>query len=160
MATLATLIEWISSAAGVREAAETDVRHAVDEEFQIRALPNEDIYFYVRSIDNSRVMPQAVPRATRAAWKSIAASLAVVGAMFLLLLPIALNVNAGYQLSALERTHEALMNEQALLDRQEAALVSPERLAELARMQALVDPAPEELVPLAPAEQVWAKKQQ
>ena len=159
MATLATLIEWISTAAGVREAAETDVRQAVDEEFQIRALPNEDIFFWVRPIDNSRVMPQAVPRATRAAWKSIAVSMAVVGALFVLLLPIALNVNAGYRLSALEQTREALLNEQALLERQESALVSPERLADLAEIQALVDPAPEELVPLAPAEEAWAKKQ-
>ena len=160
MATLATLIDWISSAAGVRDVADAEARHAIDEEFQVRGLPNEDIYFWVRPIDNSRVMAQAAPRATRAAWKSIAVSLAVVGALFVLLLPFALNVNVGYRLSSLAQARDTLLNDQALLERAEAALVSPERLAELAAIQALVDPAPEELVPLPPAEEAWARRQQ
>lgn len=158
MASLATLIEWITATAGVREA--TEAGHATaDEEYQIRAFPNEDIYFWTRPIDNSRVMPQAEPRATKAAWSSIAASLAFVAALFLLLLPVALNVSAGYRLHALEREAEALRNEQALLEQEEAELLSPARLAELAAMQTLVDPAPEELVPLPPsADGEWAKR--
>jgi len=157
---MATLIEWITSAAGVREAADGRVRSAGDDEFQVRPVPNEDIYFWVRSVDNSRVMPQAEPRATRAAWKSIAASLAFVGALFLLLLPVAWNVHAGYQIHALELERDKLQNEQALLEQQEAALLSPGRLSELAAMQALVDPGPEELAPLSTASDgTWAKRQ-
>lgn len=160
MASMATLIEWITSTAGVREAADTRARPAGEDEFQVRPLPNEHIFLWVRSVDNSKVMPQAEPRSTRAAWKSIAASLAFVGAFFLLLLPVALNVHAGYRLHALELEQERLRNERALLEQQEATLLSPERLAELAEMQALVDPAPEELAPLPPASDgTWAKRQ-
>lgn len=159
MASLATLIEWITATAGVRESAEAG-RAAADGEYQIRTWPNEDIYFWTRPIDNSRVMPQAVPHATRAAWKSIAASMAFVAALFLFLLPVALNVSAGYRIHALEREAESLRNEQALLEQEEAEMLSPARLAELAVMQTLVDPAPEELVPLQPStDGEWAKRQ-
>jgi len=157
---MATLIEWITSAAGVREVVDGHVRPAGDGEFQVRPLPNENIYLWVRSVDNSKVMPQAEPRATWAAWKSIAASMAFVGALFLLLLPVAWNVHAGYRIHALELERQKLQNEKALLEQEEAVLVSPARLAELAAMQALVDPAPEELTPLSPApESAWAKRQ-
>jgi len=160
MASMATLIEWITSTAGVREAADSGTRSAGDGEFQVRPLPNENIYLWVRSVDNSKVMPQAEPRATRAAWTSIAASLAFVGAFFVLLLPVALNVHAGYRIHALELEQEKLLNEQAQLEQDEATLLSPERLAELAEMQALVDPAPAELAPLPPASDgTWAKRQ-
>jgi hypothetical protein len=159
MATLENLIEWISTTTGIREAADAGARDASEEEFQVRALPNEDIFFYVRAIDNSRVMPQAEPRSTRAALKSIAASLACVTALILLLLPAAWNVHAGYQIHRLELEHAKLLNDAAVLEQQEAALVSPERLAELSQMQALVDPAPEELVPLPPStDGTWAKR--
>jgi len=160
MATLAGLIDWITATAGVRDAAGMAENRAADEEFQVRAVPNEDIYFRIRAIDNSRVMPQAVPRATRVAWKSIAVSLAFAVALFLLLMPVALNLSAGYRLSSLEKKADALRSERAFLEQQEATLVSPERLAELAAIQALVDPAPEEMVPLAPSdEDAWAKRQ-
>ena len=79
-------------------------------------------------------------------------SLAVVAGLFAVLLPVAYNVHAGYQIHALQLEQERLLNDSAVLEDQEAALVSPERLAELAAMQALVDPAPEELVPLQPAD--------
>jgi hypothetical protein len=157
---MATLIEWITTTAGVREAAGTGARPAGEDEFQVRPLPNENIFLWVRPVDNSKVMAQAEPRATRAAWKSIAASLAFVGAFFVLLLPVALNVHAGYRIHALKLEQQRLLNEQALLEQRTATLLSPERLAELAAMQELVDPAPEELAPLPPASDgTWARRQ-
>jgi len=104
-------------------------------------------------------MSQAEPRATREAWKSIAASMAFVGILFVLLLPVAWNVHAGYKIHALGLEQEKLQNEQALLEQQEAVLLSPARLAELAAMQKLVDPAPAELTPLPPSQDgAWAKR--
>ena len=74
MATLATLVDWITTATGVREAAGERELIRGNEDFRLRALPNEEIYFFVREVDNSRVIPIADQRATRVCWKVIGAS--------------------------------------------------------------------------------------
>ncbi len=152
MGTLTAIYGWIAETAGIRVADDAEVRQGAGDEYRVRPLPNEDIYLYVKAIDNSRVMAQVEPRATRAALKSIVASLAIVTGLFLILLPVALNVHAGYRYHALELERQQLDHQRALLEREEEALLSPERLAELAAEQALVDPAPEDRVPLRPAD--------
>ena len=149
MATLASLVEWITQADVA--VAGSEVRAQNGDEFQVRPLPNEDIYFWVRSIDNSRVMAQADPATTKACWKSIAACMLAVLLLVGVLLPAAYNLLAGYQFNALQVEKQKLLDDQALLDMQEAELLSPARLAELAQMQEFVDPAPEHMTPLAPA---------
>ena len=67
------------------------------------------------------------------------------------LLPVAYNLLAGYQINALNAERQALLDEQAILEQQESALLSPARLAVLAQTQEFVDPAPEHMVPLSPA---------
>ena len=151
MASLASLVEWITQADAVQAEAESAVRARADDDYKVRALPNEDIYFWVRSIDNSRVIAQADPTSTRACCKSIAASLLAVVLLVALLLPAAYNLLAGYQFNSLQIKQQKLLDEQALLDEQEAMLLNPARLAELAQMQEFVDPAPEHMAPLAPA---------
>jgi len=151
MATVSTLIQRIATAAGVRDEAEVIVRHDGGEDFELRALPNEEVYFQVRAVDNSRVMPQSDPRSTRAAIRYIgSAALAVI---FLLgvLLPVAYNVLAGYQLNALQQEQGMLLRERSELELHEAELLNPARLAQLAKIQELVDPAPATALPLGPA---------
>lgn len=150
MATLAALVDWITQVNGAREAAETALRGEADDEFQVRALPNEEIYFRIRPIDNSRVMAQADPSAAGACWKSIGASLLAVVLLVGVLLPAAYNLLAGYQVSTLQMEKQQLLEKRAVLEQQEAELLSPARLAELARIQQFVDPAPENMAPLPP----------
>ena len=45
-------------------------QHAADP-FRLRALPNEDVYFSVKRIDNSRILRQRDPRAARECWSAI-----------------------------------------------------------------------------------------
>lgn len=147
MATWATLIDWITGAraeAGV-------VSDAVAEDYRIRPLPNEHLYFWVRPIDNSRLKAQAAPEASRACWRSIFASLAAVAVLVAVLLPFAYSLLAGYQIRALEIELKKQLDERALLEREEAELLNPARLAALAEMQRYVDPEPGELIPLAPS---------
>lgn len=151
MATLATLVDWITTATGVREAAGERELIRGNEDFRLRALPNEEIYFFVREVDNSRVIPLADQRATRVCWKVIGASCLAVLLLIGVLAPLGYNLLAGYQINALEKEQQVLLRERTVLELKEAQLVSPKRLAELGRMQLLVDPAPETVVALAPA---------
>jgi cell division protein FtsL len=81
------------------------------------------------------------------------AAMSFAGALFvmILMLPDALGMMAGYQIHSLEREHERLAQECARLDLEEAALLSPQRLQELARDLQLVDPDPAHVVYLNPA---------
>jgi hypothetical protein len=112
----------------------------------VRAFANEDIYFFVKRIDNSRVVRQADPRAGGVCWKMIgsvgAAALLLIG----VLLPSAYGLLAGYQIQSLRSEARRLSGEQASLELQEAKLVSPARMEELARQQQFIDPEPEKVV--------------
>src|SRR5262245_59747795 len=63
----------------------------------LRAFANEDIYFFVKRIDNSRVVRQADPKAGGVCWRMIGsvgvAALLLIG----VLLPSAYGLLAGYQ---------------------------------------------------------------
>lgn len=150
MASLAALVDWITHASGSMEDAGSAVRIEADDDFKVRALPNEDIGLWIRPIDNSRVMTQADPRATEACWKSIGASLLAVSLLVGVLLPVAYNLLAGYQINTLNAERQVLLDERAILEQEESALLSPERLTVLAQTKDFVDPAPEHMVPLSP----------
>ncbi len=113
-------------------------------------LPNEDVFLYVKAIDNSRVARKADPAARRSCWKAI--GLSSLGALMVIgiLLPHAYGLLAGYQIQGLRQDQERLAALRAGLEVDEAALLSAERLAELAETQNLVDPPAERIVYLNP----------
>jgi len=112
----------------------------------VRVFANEDIYFFVKRIDNGRVVRQADPHAGGVCWKMIgsvgAAALLLIG----VLLPSAYGLLAGYQIQSLKAEARRLAGQQASLELQEAKLLSPERMEELARIQQFIDPAPQKVV--------------
>jgi hypothetical protein len=112
----------------------------------LRIFPGEDIYFFVKRIDNSRVVRQADPKAGGVCWKMIGS--VGVAAMLLIgvLLPSAYGLLAGYQLQSLKEEAKRLATQQASLELQEAQLLSPARMEELARMQQFIDPEPQKVV--------------
>ena len=141
MATLAT----VYSRFFVKESAHSAAPRA-SRAVQVRAFANEDIYFFVKRIDNSRLVRQTDPKAGGVCWKMIgsvgAAALLLIG----VLLPSAYGLLAGYQIQSLRGEAQRLASEQASLELQEARLVSPARMEELARQQQFVDPEPEKVV--------------
>jgi hypothetical protein len=62
------------------------------------------------------------------------------------LLPSAYGLLAGYQIQALRQEGQRLTNEQASLELEEAQLLSPARMEELARMQQFIDPPSQNVV--------------
>jgi len=62
------------------------------------------------------------------------------------LLPGAYGLLAGYQIQTLKQEANRLANERVSLELQEADLLSPARMEEMARAQQFVDPAPQKVV--------------
>ncbi len=113
---------------------------------RVPAFANDDIYFYVKRIDNSRVVRANDPVQRGTCWKLIGSAVAAAVLLVGVLLPSAYGLLAGYQVEALKKESQRLVTERASLEVQEAALISPARMEELARSQQFVDPAPQKVV--------------
>ncbi len=112
----------------------------------LRAFPNEDLYFFVKRIDNSRIVRQSDPQARRACWKMIG-SVGIAATLLIgVLLPSAYSLLAGYQIQSLKQEAARLDNERASLELQEAKLLSPARMEQLAKEQQFTDPEPQKVV--------------
>jgi cell division protein FtsL len=116
--------------------------------FQLRALPHEDVFFYCKKIDNTRLVREADPKSRGTCWHTIGAACLVVAALTGVLAPNLAHIMAGYKLEALRVEHRKLLDERRALELQEAALLSPERLQKLARDQNLVTPASGQVIRL------------
>ena len=142
MATLATVLDKLFEN-GVNKAA---TAASAGTRAWVRPFPNEDIFFYVKRIDNSRVVRAADPQARQDCWKLIGSVVAAAVLLIAVLLPGAYGLLAGYQIETLRQEANRLVNERASLELEEAKLLSPARMEELARMQQFVDPAPQKVV--------------
>ena len=150
MATLATIFNrFTSKKADVAIPAAAVNRPAADL-YRLRTIPNEDIFFFVKTIDNARVVREADPVAPQRCWTMIAACGTAAVMLIGLLLPGAYGLLAGYQIQSLREQQHRLVNQRANLELEEAKLVSPARLQELARIQEFIDPAPGHVVYLTP----------
>jgi hypothetical protein len=112
----------------------------------VRPFANEDIFFYVKRIDNSRVVRAADPQAREACWKLIGSVVAAAVLLIAVLLPGAYSLLAGFQIQTLRQEANRLANERVSLELKEADLLSPARMEEMARAQQFVDPAPQKVV--------------
>ena len=151
---MATLAAYFKRSDGVAvSASRTATARAESDPFRLRALPNDDIYFYSKRIDNSRIVRQADPAARGECWSMVgaAAVLLMLGAS--VIAPHVASVLAGYNVERLKLEHQALVDQKRELDVQEAALLSPERLNSLAKAQDLGSPKSEQVVHLDNAAQ-------
>jgi hypothetical protein len=146
MATLATIMDRFASP---RETSGDSSRARVldlGDPFEVPEFPNEDVYLYVKHIDNSRVLREADPAARKVCWRLIGSSFAFAMLVIGLLLPSLNGLMAGYRMEALRQERQRLELDRASLELAETRLLSPARLEELARTQRFVDPAPEAVV--------------
>jgi hypothetical protein len=150
MATLANIFNNFIGAGTIADAETAAASRELSDDFKLRALPNEDVYFFIKRIDNSRVVRQADPRARARSWSVVGGGCVATLLLIGFLLPSAYGLMAGYQLSQLEQENRKLVTERAHLEFEEARLVSAERLQELAAVQQFIDPAPERTVYLTP----------
>ena len=159
MATLATILDRFTSPRTIEQPAPRARFLEPEDPYAIPAFPNEDVYFYMKSIANANVVRVADPAARKACWRMIGYSFVLAMLVISLLLPTLYERMAGYRMESLRQEKERLELDRAALELQETKLESPARLEELARMQRFVDPAPESVVYLdMKSDAVLAKK--
>jgi hypothetical protein len=146
MATLANILDRFAAPKSFEQPApRARVLEEVDP-FEVPPFPNEDVYFYVKRIDNARVLRESDPAARKVCWRLIGTSFAVAVVVIGLLLPTLYGLIAGYRMEALRQERQRLDLDRASLELAEAKLLSPARLEELARIQQFIDPAPQKVV--------------
>ena len=116
--------------------------------FQLRALPHEDVYFYCKRIDNSRLVREADPQARGACWSTIGVAFAILALLTGVLAPSVANTVAGYRLEDLRAEERRLVDERRGLELQEAELLSPASLDRYAKERDLTAPSPNQVVRL------------
>lgn len=149
MATLAGFLDRLAASRIYDQAASPIRVREREDPFRIRAVANEDIYFFAKRIDNSQVVRQADPRAGGICWRLIGTGVSVAVMLVALSLPILLSMVEGYRLEALRQEKQRLLSDRAVLELGEARLLSPERLERLAVRQSFVDPDPQKIVYLS-----------
>jgi len=147
MASFATIVNRF---VGVGELA--DVRPAVwtrAEGCRLRPIANEDVYLFVKRVDNSAVVRAADPMARRARSRTVMTGLAAAMLVIAGLVPTAYNTMAGFNLQSLHQEQIKLKQQNALLDTEEAKLLSPAHLEKLAKSLKMSEPAPQQVQFLA-----------
>jgi hypothetical protein len=121
---------------------------AVRDPFQLRPLPHDDVFFYCKKIDNSRLVREADPQSRGACWTAIGAACVLLVLLTSAFAPAAMTTLAGYKLEALHAEERRLLEERRALDLEEAELLSPARLDQLAHQNNLVTPASNQVIHL------------
>ncbi len=151
MATLANIFNrFVEPGAAAASEPHARIVRASADAYRLRPLPNDDVYFFVKRIDNSHVVRKADPKARARSWKALGASCLAAAGLIATLLPSAYGLMASYQLHQLQQEHQRLVGEESRLELEEATLVSPERLQRLAKDEGFTDPTPDHTIYLTP----------
>jgi hypothetical protein len=146
MATLAAILDRLILP---RVAAQAPARvHETADDFMVRPLANENLYCFVKKIDNSGVVREADPRAGRACWKVIATGVVSTLMLLCLMLPSVLGLLSGYQLQSLRDERQKLQTAISAAELEESRLLSPEQLDKVAKARDYAAPAAGRMVVL------------
>jgi hypothetical protein len=144
MATLPAFLKRMGSPEGDAEEAQTATAAPARPErdpYQLRALPLDNVFFYCKRIDNSRLEREPDPKSRGACWSAIGAACLVVALITGVLAPSVANTLAGYRVESLRAEEQRLLDEKRTIELQEAELLRPDRLEKLAEGQNLVKPS-------------------
>jgi hypothetical protein len=139
----------MATAAAILQGAEAKDEGRVERaDSRLRALPLEDVFFYCKKIDNSRLVRETDPAARGTCWRAIGVASLVLVLLTGVLVPNFAGTVAGYRIETLRAEQSRLADERRTLELAEAELVSPQRLQILAEDHNLVKPAPGQVVHL------------
>jgi cell division protein FtsL len=116
--------------------------------YGLRVLPHEDILLFCKKIDNSRLVREPDVQAQGTCWSVIGAACVVLLIVTSASVPYVASTLAGYKLETLRTEERRLIDERRNLDLEEAELLSPQRLDQIARDKKLVPPATGQVVHL------------
>ena len=111
-----------------------------------RPLPMEDLCFFVKPIDNSRLVRVMDPHSKWELLKMLAGGLFVFGLALAYFAPYLWMLRTGYRIEELKRAHEVLVEQSRQLQVEEAELRNPQRIDVIARTRlGMRKPSPEQV---------------
>lgn len=128
----------------------TAIETAEDDPLALTGLPNDDVFFRCKPIDNSRLVRQPDTQ-VKGEWSAIAG--AFVAAFLIacvLIAPGVKSVMDSYRIQDLKREHNQLLNEERRLDVDEARMLNAASLDTLATKNNLVRPEKDQVIRLQP----------
>jgi hypothetical protein len=143
---MATLATFVNRFVGVRDLA--DAPPAIwtrTDSPRLRPIANEDVYLFVKRIDNSSVIRAADPVARRVRSRTVATGFLAAMLVIAGLVPAAYNTMAGFTLQSLQEEKVRLQQQKTQLQFAEAKLVNYERLEHLSKSLKMVDPDPQQV---------------
>lgn len=148
MTSLAGLYDWLVAGKAAGKAA---VRRREGQDYRLRALPREEIHFYVKEIDNTRLV-RLPDRRDTASSMALAGGVVLAAALIVLVLtPGGYSLLASRQMERLKTEREHLVNTLRELRVEEARLLSPVQMEQWAG-EKFVEPAASAVVFAPPSE--------
>ncbi len=123
------------------QAVSTNRARAERDPYALRDLPHETVYLYCKKIDNTRLVREADPKARGACWSAIGAAGVLAILLTTAFAPTVGTTIAGYKVEELRIQERQLLEDRRVLDVQQAELLSPAHLDQLARENNLVEPS-------------------
>ncbi len=146
---MATAVHWETGAdeslGSVRNDRARNTWRDRTEAYKLRSIPNEDVYFYSKRIDNSRLAKPVDPASRRKAVGMMAGAVGVVAIVILAGMPRLANLMTGMQIHALEEERRALVAAHDAIELEESRLMDPKRMIAIAREHNLVEPGPQQV---------------
>src|SRR3954468_17667740 len=112
MATLAGYFKRSDELTGGR----SEVIRAETDPFRLRSLPNDEIYFWSKRIDNSRVVRQSDPAARGEMLSTMGAAILLLALAVSIIAPRATWMMEGYKLEALKAERQTLLDQKRELE--------------------------------------------
>lgn len=141
---MATAANWQREEVSFQEQAHTGWRESTDK-YRLRPVPNEDVYFYSKRVDNTRLVRPVNKAARRQEVTVMAGGVVMLLLVVGLTMPYLLNVMAGTQIQKLRAEHERLLAVHADLSVREQEVMNPEHMKELAKKQRMVELNPNQI---------------
>jgi cell division protein FtsL len=115
------------------------------EAYRLRPVPNEDVFFYSKRVDNSRLVRPVNQKARKYEVRVMAGAFVMLLFVVGLTVPDLMNLMAGVQLQALRAEHDQLIKEHERIEHEEAQLMDPERMKAIARQRNMTEAAPSQM---------------
>lgn len=143
---MASLATFVNRFVGIRELAEAPPAvWTRTESPRLRPIANEDVYLFVKRIDNSGVVRAADPVARRARTRTVATGFIAVMLVIAGLIPAAYTTMAGFTLQSLRQEQQQLKQQDTQLDLEEQKILNPANLEKLAKSLNMSEPAPQQM---------------
>ncbi|MEO8027044.1 MAG: hypothetical protein ABI823_11245 [Bryobacteraceae bacterium] len=146
MATLATLYNRFVTARSEDRGRAEIMREQAIADYRLPAVPFEDVYWFVKRVNNSQVMRAADPAARSVCWRLLGGTGLVVLALTAVLLPSVSNLFAGFQYQSLVQEKQRLDIERASLELQLADATSPAKVQSMAAQRGFGPPTADKVV--------------